>query len=66
MNIQLETFLKASRRELKYTVPHRRGIILGYIKVNLDSLLRDNIICLGEYKDSCLQLDIYYDKIQCC
>ncbi len=62
-NLELELFMHESKRELKYTVPHRRGIILGYHKVNLSSLLNEGLICEGEREMACFQLDIYYGKL---
>jgi len=62
-NVALEEFMRGARRELKYTVPHRRGIILGYQKVNLDTLMQEGAICDGERHEACFHLDIYYDKL---
>ncbi len=55
--------MREAQRELKYTVPHRRGIILGYHKVNLDSLRAEGLITELERRGACCDLDIFYNHI---
>jgi hypothetical protein len=59
-NLELMQFMREAKQELKYTVPHRRGIILGYHKTNLDALLHEGIICESERQTASFELDEYY------
>lgn len=43
-NPVLYRFMQDSKNELKRSVPHRRGIAVGYQRVNLDSLKQDGSI----------------------
>ena len=62
-NPKLYQFLKDSIRELARTVAHRRGIIQGYHKVNLDALVREGQITEAERIAANHILDKAYDAI---
>jgi len=64
MNQQLAKFMREAKRELYQTKSHsRRYIYLGYIKVNLDSLQKDGIICNSERQIANLELDLYCERM---
>jgi hypothetical protein len=62
-NIQLTEFMRQAKRELRYTTSHRRGIMLGYDKINLDSLVKEGVISEAERRQACWELDLYYDHL---
>ena len=59
----LNSSIQQAKQELKHTVPHRRGIILGYQLVNLDSLMKDGIITNDERRQAHNELQLYYSLI---
>ncbi len=56
-------WMRQAKRELYSTVQHRRGIILGYNKINLDSMLEHGEISEDTRLLACYQLDKYYEKL---
>lgn len=56
--------IKEALREISHTVPHRRGIILGYRMLNLDSMKEEGLITEGERKASHRILQRGYDIIE--
>ena len=62
-NPELYKFLQESKKELSNTVFHRRGIIKGYILVNLDSLKNEGAITEAERKAGNHAIELIYDLI---
>lgn len=62
-NPDLYRFIQDSKKELTNTVSHRRGIIKGYILVNLDSLKKEGRITETERKAGAKAIERIYDLI---
>ena len=63
-NKELKEFIRQAKRELKYTVAHKRYIILGYNLINLDSMAKDGIITENQRRIAHNELKLYCDL--CC
>ena len=62
-NPKLSDFIKDASKELEGTARSRWGIIQGYQKVNLDSLVKEGVITETERKAGSRMLDSVYDVL---